>query len=110
MLLSKNSGATGTSKQNPETQGQQKGGRGRGQGKEKETIANTRNTRSVDDKCGHLSREEIEEMPGQEIRNKTEGMRYLESTLLTVPEVPYTTKTIMGALFQMSMLPGIKAN
>jgi hypothetical protein len=63
MLLSKNSGAAGTLKQNPEAQGQQKGGRGRGQGKEKETTSNTRKMRSADDEGSHLIREEIEMLP-----------------------------------------------
>jgi hypothetical protein len=58
MFLSKNSGAGGMLKQNPEAQGQQKGGRGGGQGKEKETMPDTRNTRSADNESGRLSREE----------------------------------------------------
>jgi hypothetical protein len=110
MLLSKNKRAAGTLKQNPEAQGQQTSGRGRGQGKEKETMANAKNTRRADNKSGQLSRAEIEMLPGQEIMNAKEGMRYLESTLLTVPDIPYTTESITRALFQILMLPGIKAN
>jgi len=37
-----------------------------------------------------------------------EDMRYLESTLLTVLGVPYATAELVSALFQISMLPGIK--
>jgi hypothetical protein len=48
--------------------------------------------------------------PGQEIMNAMEGMRYLESTLLTIPDILYNVKVIMGALFQISMLPSIKTN
>jgi hypothetical protein len=58
----------------------------------------------------HLSRSKIEVLPGQEIMNATEGTRYLKSTLLTVPDIPYTIEVIMGALFQILMLPSIKTN
>jgi len=37
-------------------------------------------------------------------------MSYLDSTLLTVPGVPFTVETLVGALFQISMLPGIKGS
>jgi hypothetical protein len=97
-------------KQKPDAQTQQKGGKGTGQGKEKETAGNTRNTRHTDTERSCLSRGEIEVLPGQEIMNATEGMRYLESTLLTIPDIVFNVKVIMGALFQISMLPSIKAN
>jgi hypothetical protein len=45
---------------------------------------------------------------GQEIMDATDGVHYLESTLLTVPGTPYTAVELTGALFQISMLPGIK--
>jgi hypothetical protein len=110
MLQSKTTQAAGASKQKLDKQTQQKGGRGKGSGKEREMAANTRNTRSTDAEGSWLSREEIEVLSEQEITDVTEGMRYLESTLLTVPGIPYTSNTLAGALFQTSMLPGIKAN
>jgi hypothetical protein len=48
--------------------------------------------------------------PGQEIKNSAEGMKYLESTLLMVPGTPYITGALASALFQISMLPGIKTS
>jgi len=35
-------------------------------------------------------------------------MRYLKSTLLTMPGVPYAAAELVSALLQISMLPGIK--
>jgi len=57
---------------------------------------------------GQLGRKDIEALTGQDVTNASQGMTYLESTLLTVPGILYTAETIMGALFQISMLPGIK--
>ena len=37
-------------------------------------------------------------------------MSYLESSMLTVLGVPFTIETLVGALFQISMLPGIKGS
>ena len=39
-----------------------------------------------------------------------EGMSYLESTLLTIPGVPYMMDTLVRALFQILMLPRIKGS
>jgi hypothetical protein len=110
MLQSKHTGAPGAPKQKQDEQIQQKGGKGRGTGKEKEMTGNTRSTRSTDAEGSRMSREDIEQLPGQDITDAIEGMRYLESTVLTVPGIPYTADTIAGALFQISMLPGSKTN
>jgi hypothetical protein len=67
-------------------------------------------TRSTESDGSPLSRTEIEKMDGQEVTDAKKGMSYLESTLLTVPGVPYTAETLVGALFQISMLPGIKGS
>ena len=47
-------------------------------------------------------------MAGQEVTCAKEGMKFLESTLLTVLGVPYTAREQVGTLFQISMLPSIK--
>jgi hypothetical protein len=73
-------------------------------------TGNMRNTRSMDTEGSRISRDEIELLPGQEITDTIEGMRYLESTLLMVPGNPYTTEASTGAPFQISRLPGIKTN
>jgi hypothetical protein len=97
MLQTKITGATCTPNQKPEAKTQHKGGRIKGTGKE-ETAGNMRNTRSTDIEGSWLSREEIELLPGQEITDVIEGMRCLESTILTVPGVPYTATILTGAL------------
>jgi len=63
--------------------------------------------RSVEAKCERISREEIKLLLGQEVTNTKEGMRYLESTLLMVPGVPYASMELVSALLQVSMLPQI---
>jgi hypothetical protein len=73
-------------------------------------TGDTRNTKSTDAEGSQLSREEIELLPGQEVTDVIEGVKYLEFTLLTVPGIPYTAETMIGALLQISMLPGIKTN
>src|SRR5882724_8133038 len=55
-----------------------------------------------------MNREEIEVQVGQEVMTSKEGMRYLESTLQTVPGVSYAATELVIALFQVSMLPRIK--
>ena len=57
-----------------------------------------------------LSRKGIEALPGQDITSMEEGMSYLESSTLTILGVPFTIETLVGALFQISMLPGIKGS
>ena len=62
-------------------------------------------TRSAESEAERMKRKEIEYMAGQEVTNAKEGMRYLESM---VPGMPYTVRELVGALFEVSMLPGIK--
>jgi hypothetical protein len=98
------------SRKSQESQAQQKGGRDIEQGKEKLMTGNMWNKRSMDTEGSQMSRDEIELLPGQDITARIEGVRYLESTLLTVPGTPYTTEALTGAPFQISRLPGIKTN
>jgi hypothetical protein len=103
---------TRPAKQKPEATSTQRTERERAKTKEKENEASssTRMMRRADAEGGRLSREEIETAPGQEIMNSKEGKQYLEYTLLTVPRIPYTAGELVSALFQTSMLPGIKAS
>ena len=55
-----------------------------------------------------LSQKGIEVLPGQDIARMEEGMSYLESSTLTIQGVPFMIETLVGALFQISMLSGIK--
>ena len=57
----------------------------------KETVRTQRATMSMEVKGDRLSREEIESLVGQEVNSAKKVMKYLESTLLTVPGVPYTS-------------------
>jgi len=67
-----------------------------------------RATRSTEVEGPSADRKEIESLPGKEVFDASGGITYLESTLLTVPGVPYTVDALVSALFQVSMLPGIK--
>src|SRR5882672_2137429 len=62
-----------------------------------------RTTRSTEGEGPSTGCKEIESHPGQEAE-------YLEATLLTVPGVPYTMDMLVSALFQISMLPGVKGS
>jgi len=55
-----------------------------------------------------MNREEIEVRLDRRSLTSKEGMRYLESTLQTVPGVSYAATELVIALFQVSMLPRIK--
>jgi hypothetical protein len=72
--------------------------------------SSTRTTRSTEIDRRRMSREEIEVMTWQEVTNAKEGKWYLESMLLTVPGTPYSVSKLSGALFQISMLAGIKTS
>ena len=58
--------------------------------KAKDPTRSTRVTRNTEGEAERLSRGEIEKLAGQEVTNSTEDMKFLASTLLTVPGVPYT--------------------
>ena len=66
--------------------------------------------RSTDVDAAPPSRQEVKLLPDQDITCTEKGMVYLESTLLTIPDVPYMVDKLVGALFQISMLPGIKGS
>ena len=76
----------------------------------RDAQTNLRAMRSTDVDAIPPSRQEVESLPDQDITCTEEGMAYLESTLLTVPDVPYMADMLVGALFQISMLPGIKGS
>ena len=78
--------------------------------RQRENLNIPRLTRSTEADTPPLNRKDIEELPDQEITSTEGGMSYLDSTLLTVPGVPFTAETLVGALFQISMLPGIKGS
>ncbi|KAF8518177.1 hypothetical protein JB92DRAFT_3113124 [Gautieria morchelliformis] len=54
-----------------------------------------------------LTREEIRDLPGQEIRDSDEGRIYLERTLLTVPGASWTTDTLSTAILQVTQYKGV---
>ena len=77
-------------------------GKGKEKEKDKERITQRdppRSTRSGKLEAHPLSRKGIEALPGQDIASTEEGMLYLESSTLTVPGVPFTIETLVGALF-----------
>jgi hypothetical protein len=88
---------TGTLRPRPET-------------RDRDAPGTTRITRSTETENASMSRKEIETLTGQEVSNAEEGIRYLEHTLLTVPGAPLSADTLSGALFQVSMLPGIRGS
>ena len=55
----------------------------------------------------NLTREEIRDLPGQEIRDSDEGKLYLEHTPLTIPGVSWTTNTLSTAILQVMQYKGI---
>ena len=75
-----------------------------------EVLGPQRATRSAEAGTPPLSRKEVKSLPDQDVSGTEEGMHYLESTLLTVLGVLYTAEVLVRALFQISMLPGIKGS
>ena len=82
----------------------------KGKDREKDKLSQREMTRMRRLDAAALSRKEVESLLNQDITGMEEGMDFLESALLTVPGVPYTAEVLVGALFQMSMLPGIKGS
>ena len=71
-------------------------------------TSNMRNNRSADLDGVHMSRKEIESLPGHKVTSAETGLQYLESTLLTVPGVSCTTEALVTVLYQITMLPGVR--
>src|SRR6266481_225050 len=82
----------------------------KGKEREKDKLPQREMTRTKRADAAVLNRKEVESLPDQDIMGMEEGMDFLESALLTIPGVPYTVEVLVGALFQMSMLLGIKGS
>ena len=77
-------------------------GKGKEKEKDKERITQRdppRSTRSGKSEPPPLSWKGIKALPSQDIASTEEGMSYLELSMLTVPGVPFTIETLVGALF-----------
>ena len=57
-----------------------------------------------------VSRSEIKSLPGKEVSEVAGGIKFLEAFLLTAMGVHYSTDAMVSALFQISMLTGIKCS
>ena len=57
-----------------------------------------------------MSCQEIELLPNQEVTDVMGGVKYLNSTIIMVPGVPYSSDVLVSMLFQVSMLPWIKGS
>ena len=68
------------------------------------------NTQSNGADTPPLSRRGIKELLDQDIMSTEEGMTYLELAQLTVSGVPFMVEALVGVLFQISMLLGIKCS
>ena len=78
--------------------------------KAKDLINAPRATRGAEASGPLLSRAEIASLPGQDIMDANKGLSYLDANLLSVPDVPCSLESMTAALFQISMLPGIKSS
>src|SRR6266481_2220539 len=76
----------------------------------KDPATCTRSLRSTTDSSLRWSRTSIEELAGQDINSAEEGASYLELNRLTAQAGEYSADDLAGALFQITMLPGIRSN
>src|SRR6266481_3481025 len=82
----------------------------KGKEREKDKLPQREMTRMKRADAAALSRKEVKSLPDQDITGTEEGMDFLELALLTIPGLPYTAEVPVSALFQMSMLLGIKGS
>src|SRR6266481_4100195 len=83
---------------------------GKGKSMPEGPSASQKQARSTPDGPQRQSHSAIEELSRQDVTSARNGMSYLEANRLLAPGGAPTTDALASTLFQVTMLPGIRAD